>query len=79
MVDTLKPLPIITKAEAVRFLESACRNWRRMPSLSQDDLADVADALTHFINTRRPEPAVLTAMPALRSLSCLDRVNETPS
>lgn len=71
MVDTLKPFPIITKAEAVRFLESACRNWRQLPPLSQDDLADVADALTHFISARRPESAAIAAMPGQRERAAI--------
>lgn len=40
--------PTIDHNQAIRFIETACRNWRHVPPLSSDDIADVADALTHF-------------------------------
>ena len=49
----LKPC---TRDDAIAFLETAGRNWRRFPALSNDDLADVADALTGFIAKRVPTP-----------------------
>lgn len=47
MSDVLH-FPSVDHKQAVQFLESACRNWRNVPPLSSDDIADVADALTHF-------------------------------
>jgi hypothetical protein len=45
------PKPIVTDAEALRFIERAFRNID-LPPLSKDDLRDIADALAAL----RPNP-----------------------
>ena len=47
----------VTRDDAVKFLESAVRNWSRVPRLSNDDLDDVAGALSSFLKNRRPTPS----------------------
>lgn len=42
----------VTQADAIKFLESACRNWTDMPSISTEDIADVAGALQRFVTNR---------------------------
>ncbi|MGE8143029.1 hypothetical protein ACQKOE_13725 [Novosphingobium sp. NPDC080210] len=44
---------------AIRFLESACRNWRNLGPLSNDDIADVAGALARY--TKPMEQAAYAA------------------
>lgn len=44
----IAPPHTVTRDDAIRFLETACRNWRKMPSLSGADIRDVADALAGF-------------------------------
>lgn len=43
----------VTKADAVKFIESAFRNVE-LPPLSADDIEDIRDGLEHFI--RKPTP-----------------------
>lgn len=38
-----------TRDDATRFLETATRNWSRVPPLSDSDLDDVAGALNSFV------------------------------
>lgn len=47
----------VSISDAVKFLESACRNWANV-DVDQDDVADVAGALAWFLRHR------LSAMPA---------------
>lgn len=42
----------VTREEAIKFLESAVRNWLHVPRLSNHDIDDVAGALTSFLKTR---------------------------
>lgn len=42
----------ITREEAIEFLERACRNWSKVPHLSDNDLFDVAVELTRFSSAR---------------------------
>lgn len=42
----------VTQADALKFLEGATRNWRKMPKLSAEDVEDVADALHWFAQHR---------------------------
>lgn len=39
----------VSAADAIKFLECACRNWSRVPRLSDDDIQDVAEALQSFL------------------------------
>lgn len=54
-------LPLIFSAvslrEAVEFLKGACRNWSNVPSLSEDDIEDVATELSRFVGQRLTQPA----------------------
>ena len=38
----------VTRDQAISFLESACRNWKRLPPLDNDDIEDVRLALHRF-------------------------------
>jgi len=38
----------VTNLDALRFLESACRNWDPMPPLTTDDIGDVREELQRF-------------------------------
>jgi hypothetical protein len=50
------PQPVVvTRNEAISFLEGACRNWRHVPELSDDDIGDVATELMRFVS-KRPAP-----------------------
>jgi len=42
----------VTRDEAIKFLETACRNWQHVGPLRDDDLSDVADALSRFVKAR---------------------------
>lgn len=42
----------ISQAEATRFLEMACRNWRVVPCINSTELDDVAQALSWFLTNR---------------------------
>ncbi|MFD1330232.1 hypothetical protein [Mycoplana ramosa] len=50
----------VSRDEAIKFLERACRNWSKVPRLSEDDIADVASELLRFVasspNTRAVIP-----------------------
>lgn len=41
--------PKVSNAEALKFLESAVRNWSHVPPVTADDIADVATELTRFL------------------------------
>jgi hypothetical protein len=47
--------PTVTRKDAIKFLEGACRNWSKVPRLSNDDLQDVATELSRFMASR-PSP-----------------------
>lgn len=47
--------PTVTREDAIKFLEGACRNWSKVPRLSNDDLQDVATELSRFVASR-PAP-----------------------
>lgn len=38
----------VTREDAIKFLETACRNWSEVPKLSEEDIADVASELLRF-------------------------------
>lgn len=59
----------VTTEEATRFLEHAIRNWNVGGRLTKEDVADVADALTHFIRTRAVSP-VEAAAPDMLEAGC---------
>lgn len=42
----------VSREDAVRFLESACRNWAHLEPLDNDDLDDVAGSLALFLRQR---------------------------
>ncbi|WP_103730674.1 hypothetical protein [Novosphingobium sp. HII-3] len=42
----------VSRDDAVKFLEHACRNWRHLAPLSEDDVQDVAEALAAFSRAR---------------------------
>ena len=42
----------VSRDDAIKFLEGACRNWSKVPRLSTDDLDDVATELTRFFAKR---------------------------
>ncbi|KKX28260.1 hypothetical protein [Rhizobium sp. LC145] len=42
----------VTREDAIKFLEGACRNWSKVPRLSNDDLQDVATELSRFVASR---------------------------
>lgn len=44
----------VTRQEALDFLNIATRNWPDLPSLSEDDIGDVATALLAFAVGRLP-------------------------
>ena len=46
----------VTRDDAIAFLEVACRNWSKVPKLSEEDIGDVAMALLQFYTRRAPEP-----------------------
>lgn len=46
------PLQSVSREEALDFLGTAARNWRRLPPLSEDDIGDVATALLWFCRKR---------------------------
>lgn len=49
----------VTREEAIKFLESACRNWTRVPPLSEDDIGDVATELLRFVaKSSAPAPQI---------------------
>ncbi|TCP88944.1 hypothetical protein C8J31_102113 [Rhizobium sp. PP-CC-2G-626] len=50
------PLQSVSREEALDFLGTAARNWRRLPPLSEDDIGDVATALLWFCRKRTPAP-----------------------
>jgi len=47
MSQEVKHTPV-TREDAIRFLEGACRNWSNVPPLSEDDIGDVASELLRF-------------------------------
>ena len=50
-------MTLITREDAIKFLEGACRNWSKVPRLSNDDLQDVATELSRFVASRTaPSP-----------------------
>lgn len=51
MTDLAKKPDPVSRDEAIKFLESACRNWEYV-SFTLEDVDDVADALTHFVAER---------------------------
>lgn len=60
----------VTQADALKFLEGATRNWRKMPKLSAEDVEDVADALHWFAQHRtrsvgEGEPVACTCLSEL--------------
>ncbi|WP_313326207.1 hypothetical protein [Sphingobium yanoikuyae] len=60
MTDAVKMAIAVTKDDAVKFLENACRNWKHVPRLSNEDIADVMVALAGFakkVSTTAPEQA----------------------
>lgn len=42
----------VTREDAIKFLEGACRNWKHVPRLSDEDVRDVATELTRFVGDR---------------------------
>lgn len=45
----------VTREEAIKFFEGACRNWSKVPKLSEDDIGDVASELLRFSLAARAE------------------------
>lgn len=43
---------VVTREDAISFLEGACRNWSHIPKLSEDDIGDVASELLRFVAKR---------------------------
>lgn len=42
----------VSREDAIKFLEGACRNWSKVPRLSNDDIQDVATELERFATSR---------------------------
>lgn len=42
----------VSREDAIKFLESACRNWDHVGPLSHDDIDDVAGSLASFLKKR---------------------------
>lgn len=75
----MEPIVEVKTGDALTFLGTACRNWQRMPSLSSDDIADVAGALQSFVKARLASPpADLKADNAalVEALRALEQANE---
>lgn len=49
MTDATQALLPVTPEQATSFLETACRNWSRIPGLSKADVEDVRAALADFL------------------------------
>lgn len=64
MTDAVKMVTGVTRDDAVKFLEQACRNWRHVPHLSNEDIADVMVALAVF--ARKANPANPTCNDSLQ-------------
>jgi hypothetical protein len=54
----------VTNEDAIKFLEGACRNWTKVPRLSNDDLHDVATELDRFLVSRRALPQKVEDLPS---------------
>lgn len=48
MTEIVKMTVGVTRDDAVKFLEQACRNWQHVPQLSNEDIADVMVTLAMF-------------------------------
>ncbi|WP_313231894.1 hypothetical protein [Sphingobium yanoikuyae] len=64
MTDAVKMAVGVTRDDAVKFLEQACRNWRHVPKLSNEDITDVMVALAVF--ARKANPADPTCNDSLQ-------------
>ncbi|MDI6838062.1 MAG: hypothetical protein QMD99_20425 [Rhizobiaceae bacterium] len=40
----------VTREDAIKFLERACRNWSKVPKLSYDDVDDVVVELSRLLS-----------------------------
>ena len=58
----------VLREQAIQFLEGACRNWSKVPRLSEGDISDVATELTRFSSRRSATANILSLAQYVKGL-----------